>query len=129
MAGTDMGRFTSAYRLAADPTLPIAVRYVMFIQVCSAFGGLARSGMQPVYNALGQRFGFSCDKRPDALQLTQALNVMVEVRFRLLHLLASARLDKRRRTQLGDHREQPAPFTTSDALELLRSTGRPHIAP
>ncbi len=118
-----MSSFNSAFRLAADPTLPIAARYVMFIQTCSAFGGLARSGLQPVYDALGHRFGFSREHRPDAVQLTMALNAMVRVRFRLLHLLAETRTEKRRRKLHGDCRKMPAPFTTADVLKMLELKG------
>ncbi|MDQ3228907.1 MAG: hypothetical protein M3Q13_04125 [Pseudomonadota bacterium] len=122
---SDMGGFNSAFRIAADPTLPMGVRYVMFIQTCSAFGGLARSGLQPVYDALGQRFGFSRDDKPDGSQLTLALNAMVQVRFRLLHMLAQCRTERRRRKAHSDQRKLPAPFTTGEVLQMLRSSGHP----
>lgn len=117
-----MGRFNSVFQLAANPALPIAVRYVMFIQTCSAFGGLARSSLQPVYDALAQRFGFSREQKPDAVQITMALNAMVRVRFRLLHVLSELRIDKRRRKLHGDRRKMPVPFTSADVLEMLRES-------
>ena len=116
--------FSGAYRRAADPTLPVGARFNAFIEVCSRFGGLSRLGMQPTYDALGQRFGFSRKRNPDEAQMAMALSVMVQARFRLVHLATQARFEKRRRKASRDRRKQPPPFTPEAVLRMLGEIGR-----
>jgi hypothetical protein len=95
------------------------VRYVKFVETCSAFGRLTRLRLQPTHDLLGGMFGFSRDSKPDADQISIALAAMVQVRFRLLHLLAQARQEKRKRKLFGDRRKQRAAFTKADVIQMF----------
>jgi hypothetical protein len=116
--------FSWSYHRGSDPTLPLPVRYLRFIECCSAFGAVTGLRLQRTHDELGHLFGFSRESKPDHEQISLALAAMVQVRFRLLYLLSEARLEKRRRKAAGDWRKQPPPFSQEDVLQLLRGMGR-----
>jgi len=117
-----MAGFNSLCRRALDPREPLPVRYVMFIQACSAFRGLCGYPvrMQDVHDALAAAFGFSRDDKPTAEQLVLAAGAMTAARFRLLHLLRESERARRRRKAMGNRAKAPRPFTPQQAMELLR---------
>src|SRR4051812_18360817 len=119
-----MAGFNYTCRRALDPREPLPLRYVMFIQACSAFRGLCGHPvrMQDVHDALAGAFGFSRDDKPTADQLVLAAGAMIAARFRLLHLLRESERTRRRRKAIGSRAKVPRPFTARQALELLRQS-------
>jgi hypothetical protein len=117
-----MAGFNYSCRRALDPREPLPLRYVMFIQACSAFRGLCGYPvrMQDVHDALAAAFGFSRDHKPTAEQIVLAAGAMIAARFRLLHLLRESERGRRRRKAIGNRAKLPRPFTARQALELLR---------
>ena len=63
---------------ALDAHEPLPLRYVMFIQACSAFRGLCGppARMQDVHDALADAFGFSRNNKPTEEQLVLSVSAM-----------------------------------------------------
>ena len=80
-----MARFKHASLRVLNPNLPMGARFNAFIECCSAFGGLARTGLQPVYDRLGEVLGFGAKRKPSEDQLVRAMSLLTAARFRLIH--------------------------------------------
>jgi hypothetical protein len=118
-----MAGFNYSCRRVLDAREPLPLRYVMFIQACSAFGGLCGYypvRMQDVHDALAEAFGFSRDNKPTGEQLVLAVSAMIAARFRLLHMLRESERARRRRKAIGNRAKVPRPFSAQQALDLLR---------
>jgi hypothetical protein len=117
-----MAGFNYSCRRALDAREPLPLRYVMFIQACSAFRGLCGYPvrMQDVHDALADAVGFSRNNKPTAEQLVLAVSAMIAARFRLLHLLRESERARHRRKIVGNRAKVPRPFTARQALDLLR---------
>ena len=68
-----------------NPRLPIGARFNAFIECCSAFGRLARTRMQSVYDHLGTVLGFDRHDKPSEDQQIRATSLLIAARFRLIH--------------------------------------------
>ena len=119
-----MAGFNYSCRRVLDAREPLPLRYVMFIQTCSAFCGLCGYPvrMQNVHDALAEAFGFSRENKPTAEQLVLAVSAMISARFRLLHMLRESERARHRRKALGNRAKVPRPFTAQQALDLLRQS-------
>ena len=128
-SGARMAGFNYSCRRALDGREPLPLRYVMFIQACSAFRGLCGYPvrMQDVHDALADAFGFSRVTKPTAEQLVLAVSAMIGARFTLLHMLRESERARHRRKAIGNRAKVPKPFTAHEALDLLRrfATVRP----
>lgn len=124
--------FNVAYRRVINPDLPEAVRFLALLWCIESYGWLTGQKFGDTYLRLGKEFGFNWVQKPNGLQLTDAVNLLMAERsgfLKKLEVFSETREKEKAKGQRQPRKNQremlyhPDWLLTSAAKELGNTNG------